>query len=235
MAFRIKAATGACVMLCLSLAHPAQAAGLPSMSYEARHRHLRKGGSGILRITGESISWEEHAKTHARLWKYEDIQQLVLSAETLRIVTYTGQHWRLGDETYVFDKLPPAVAADWYPRFREKLDERFVAALAADVVSPKWQIPAKLLHGRVGSQGTLLMSTGEVVYKSASVGESRTWRIGDIENVSSSDPFDLTVTTRERDFRFQLKESLSESRYNDFWREVNRTKGMRIGASATIP
>lgn len=57
---------------------------------------------------------------------------------------------------------------------------------------------------------------------------SRTWRIQDLENVSSSDPFDLTVTTHEREFRFQLKQALNEARYQELWLRVNRVRGLQI-------
>jgi hypothetical protein len=221
MAFRTETAVGAILILCAAVA--------PGATYEARHKHLRNGAPGTLRIGDNSIAWEERAQNHSREWRYEDIQQLVLSPETLRIVTYNGQRRELGrDEVYLFDKLPPSLAAEWYPKFREKLDRRFVAALADERVVPEWQIPVKLLHGRLGSQGVVLVAKHGVVYKTGTAGESRTWRIHDIENVSSSDAFDLTITTHERDFRFQLKQELSESRYNELWREVNQSNGLEI-------
>ena len=77
------------------------------------------------------------------------------------------------------------------------------------------------------------MFTGDrLVYASPTRDESRTWRVADIE-VSSSDPFDLTVATVERegwtrgphDFRFQLKDPLTETDYQLLWKAVNNTKG----------
>src|SRR5205085_2013298 len=139
--------------------------------------------------------------------------------ERLRIVTYEDQRWEPGhDRVWEFDGLPAALAGDWYPIFSLKLDQRFVAALADERVKPEWQIPVKLVHARGGSQGFLQAGTGRIVYKSDQPGESRTWRIGDIQNVGSSDPFDLTITTRERDFRFQLRQALAASRFDDLWR-----------------
>ncbi|HVW86510.1 MAG TPA: hypothetical protein VHB50_17610 [Bryobacteraceae bacterium] len=215
-------------MLWLALACPVAA---QSREYKVRHQHFRHGGEGILVIDADAISFEEHGKQakHSRQWRYDDIQQLVLSPETLKIVTYEDQRWELGrDRVYVFDRLPPEFARDWYPVFASHLDRRFVAALADEKVKPDWRIPAKLIHGRGGSEGVLLAAASTVVYMSNRPGESRTWRIGDIENVSSSDPFDLTITTRERAFRFQLKQVLSEARFTDLWRRVNRANGLQI-------
>jgi hypothetical protein len=64
-----------------------------------------------------------------------------------------------------------------------------------------------------------------IVFKTAQKDDSRTWRLRDIENISSSGPFDLTITTLEKPYRFQLKQMLSEARYNELWRKLNDTKG----------
>ena len=63
---------------------------------------------------------------------------------------------------------------------------------------------------------------------------SRTWRYGDIDNISSSGPFELTVTTFERDkytlgdrkaFNFQLKERITETAYNAIWIQIQQKNG----------
>jgi hypothetical protein len=100
-----------------------------------------------------------------------------------------------------------------------------VAALADEPAKPQWQIPAKLVHGLGGSQGVVLVGADRVVYESSRHGESRTWRIEDLENVSSSGEFDLTITTHEREFRFQLKHAIGEKRYQELWMRVNRARG----------
>jgi hypothetical protein len=227
MAFRSEAkACAGLIFLCAGFA-----LGAPTETYNVRHKHLRNGGAGVLRIDENAISFEEQGKQakHSRTWKYDDIQELTLGPETLRIVTYEDNRWELGrDRVYLFDRMPARVAADWYPVFRTRLDARFVAALADEQAIPDWQIPAKLVHGRGGSEGVVQVDAGRVVYKSNQPGESRTWRIGDVENVSSSGAFDLTIATQERDFRFQLKQPMSEERYQELWMRVNRARGLRI-------
>ena len=241
MAFRSKAE--ACSRLIAGLLF-VSALSAQSSPYEVRHRHLRHGSTGILRIGDNAISFAEQGGKikHSREWRYEDIQELVLGPDTLRILTYEDQRWKLGrDREFVFDHLPKKLVEQAYSFFGRRLDQRFVAALADDQVKPLWQTPAKLLHGRGGSEGVLLVGLDHIVYQSAKVGESRTWRIGDIENVNSAGPFDLTITTYERatshygerkDFRFQLKQFLQEAQYNDFWRRVNRSKELQILTSA---
>jgi hypothetical protein len=185
----------------------------------------------MLRIDDNSLSFEESGKQakHSRTWKYDDIQELALGTATLRIATYEDNRWELGrDRVYLFDQVPAAAVAEWYPFFRARLDERFVAALALGPVKPEWQIPAKLIHGRVGSQGVLLVGADCVVFRSSRPTDSRTWRVSDLENVSSSDPFDLTIATHEREFRFQLKQALVEARYQELWTRINQARGLHI-------
>jgi hypothetical protein len=76
-----------------------------------------------------------------------------------------------------------------------------------------------------------------MVYRTARKGESRAWRYSDIENVSSSGPFQLTITTYERarshygglkGFNFQLKEPLDRERYDALWRRLNESKGLQF-------
>src|ERR1700674_1740772 len=113
MAFRTEAKTCASLMLCAAFAY----AGSP---YDVRHEHQRHGGPGILRIDDTAISFEERGKQgkHSRTWEYDDIQELTLGPETLRIVTYEDNRWQLGrDRVYVFDRLPAALTAEWYPVF----------------------------------------------------------------------------------------------------------------------
>jgi len=86
----------------------------------------------------------------------------------------------------------------------------------------------------------LQVGTSQIVYKSAKKGETRTWRYEDIDNISSSGPFSLTITTFERakldygsrrQFNFQLKQRLEEARYNDLWGRSNQSKGPQILSS----
>jgi hypothetical protein len=74
----------------------------------------------------------------------------------------------------------------------------------------------------------ILVGRDRVVFRTTTDGQSRTWRIGDIDSVSSSGPFDFTITTYENDFRFELKQVLPEARYEELWRTVNRAKGLQI-------
>ena len=210
MAFRTQAAA-----LALLTALPAVAA--VAAEYRVRHVHLRHGAEGVLRIDAQSISFEESGKhrDHSRRWKLDDIRQLTLGPNVLRIQTYERRN-----RVFVFDQLPPELAKQWYPVFSAQRDQRFVAALADDRIHPDWQIPVR--------GGELMVGAAEAVFRADVPDASRTWRISDIESVSSAGPFDLTLTTREREFRFELKQVLPAARYQEFWRRVNRAQGLEI-------
>ena len=43
--------------------------------------------------------------------------------------------------------------------------------------------------------------------------------------ISTSNPFQLTVTTLEKQFHFQLKQAITESTYNQLWLEIEKKNG----------
>jgi hypothetical protein len=229
MALRIEKTIGSLLILCGS-------AFSQPFTYEVRHRHLHGGAKGTLIISQDSIAFEEISKSgkHSREWNYADIQQLSLSPAELRILTYEDRKWQLGrDLEYVFDRLPEALAQQAYGQFRQSLDQRFIAELADPDWHALWQTPAKHRSGLGGSDGTLRIGDDRIVYQTRAGGESRTWRFTDIDTLSTAGPFDLAITTIEisgwrhagpREFRFQLKQPMSENRYNELWRKIYQRK-----------
>ena len=229
MEFRIEKGIGALLILFgVAFAQP--------LTFEVRHQHLRRGAAGVLRIGEDSIAFEEQSKDgkQSREWKYVEIQQLSLSSAELRILTYEDRKWQLGrDRDYVFDRLPEELANQADPLFQRVLGQRFIAVLAEAGVQAKWQMAVKLRHGLYGSEGILLIGEDRIVYQSKVAAESRTWRFEDIDNIASAGLFDLSITTLERsvwrhagptEFRFQLKEALFETCYNELWRGLYRVR-----------
>jgi hypothetical protein len=200
---------------------------LPMLGAEYRVKH------GTLSIDERGVSYQETGKKHPRhfIWSYQDIQQLELAPARLRVLTYQDNPWKLGsDRSYTFDALAGQDFTASYPLLKDRLDQRFVAELADPAVQPLWSVPVKLRGTITGSQGILTIGRDRIVYTTARQGASRTWRYGDIDNIGTSGPFELTLTTFERaldhygnrrDFNFQLKEPLDERRYNELWRKLH--------------
>lgn len=213
------------------------------LRYEVRHRRWLWDRSGTLAIDERGLSFQETSKNKKKNPKrpcrldlsYQDVQQLSISPKTLTVLTYRDQMWKLGvDKGYQFT-LPKGgetfVAA--YVFLKKHLDERLVAELADDDVKPLWEIPVKRLGTLKGSEGALLVGPERIVYRTERLGQSRTWRLPDIESISSSGRFQLTLTTHERarahyesmkEFHFQLKQPLDDKRFEALWRQVNRSK-----------
>lgn len=169
-------------------------------------------------------------KGHAWTWTYDDIQELRLEPEKIHILTYKGSRLRLGaDLEFEFRGNLPV--NDLYQLWRSRMDQRFVAQLA-EPSAVEFTLPVKLLQRFRGSHGTLAFGADLVVYSSP--GDSRTWRYSDIDNISSSGPFQLTITTFERaradygnrkGFNFELKEPITEARYNQIWFQIEKKNG----------
>jgi hypothetical protein len=207
--------TASCLILAAALASAAQ--------FTVRHKHLNGGCSGAMTVDENGVAFTG-AKKHAWSWKYEDIQQLRLSPESIYILTYKDSKLRLGeDRAYTFTgKIP---AEELYALLADRMDQRFVAAVGQALGLPTFSVPAKQLKPIAGSEGTLSFTAGAIVYSTPAKTESRTWRYSDIENIASSGPFQLTITTLEKPFNFQLKQPITEASYNDLWLQIEKKNG----------
>jgi hypothetical protein len=218
--------------VCLVLVLCASPLLAQELRYQVRHDHMLRDKTGELVIDEKGVAYKEGEGGHGGPWKYEDIQQLSVGGSKLVVVTYKDRAWRLGaDQEYEFTILPGQDLRAAYELLRTRLDRRFVAALADATVGTLWEIPVKLTGTLRGSEGVLKVGPDHIVYETARRDHSRTWRMVDIENVSSTDPHELTIVTYERaklhygsrrGFTFQLKAPLSEERYNLLWRRIQR-------------
>jgi hypothetical protein len=221
------------------------------LTYEVRHQRALKDHKGVLTISEKGVGYRQLVPDGKRVWHsrkplipetvqfdYQDIQQLWVSADKLLLVTYKDRKWLLGiDKEFTFF-LPQGKSFDAaYTLLKDKLDRRFVAAVADSQPGMLWELPVKLLGPIQGSEGVLQVGPERIVYKTDRARHSRTWRYQDIENVSTSDRYQLTLTTYERSrmdygsrkgFNFQLKQPLDEKRFEMLWRRLNRDKGLKF-------
>lgn len=208
--------------------------------------HVKKAGdAGTLMITESGVSFQKKNKDGkapkkplAWHWDYQNIQQLKVAPKTLTVLSYGDNNWKFGaDRQYQFDLVSDGSFENAYQVLKRRLDQRFIAAVADSPAAALWEIPVKRLVGWGGDEGTLQVGDNKVVYKSANPKASRTWRDEDIDNISSSGLFDLTITTFEKakldygsrkQFSFRLKQRLDEARYNELWLRLNQSKGLRV-------
>ena len=252
MAFRIEQRAGA---LLIGLVMAPTIFAQQAYRYEAwrGHRRLLHIGTtrdaGVLEITESGLSFVEAQQhgNHARTWhwSYQDIHQLRMGTTSLDVLTYQANRWKAGAEReYEFDLVSDKTFGDAYLFLKSRLDQRFVATIADGVADVLWEVPVKHLLRFGEDEGMLQVSANEIVYNSPTRNASRTWRYQDIENISTSGPFQLTVTTFERAtlhfgdlkwFNFELKSPLVEARYNGLWLRVNESKGLKLLDSYRVP
>ena len=221
--------------------------GAAELSYEVRHHRLLENHAGVLTIGEKGVGYQQvlsdgkgrkHPKLESVQFDYQDIQELWVSLDKLVLVTYKDRKWLLGvDKEFEFF-LPKGQSFDAaYTMLKDKLDRRFVAAVADSQPGMLWEIPVKLLGTIQGSEGILQVGSDRIVYKTDRPRQSRTWRYQDIENVSTSDRYQLTITTYERakshygstkGFNFQLKQPLEEKRFDALWERLNQDKGLQF-------
>jgi hypothetical protein len=212
--------------LCLIVLMAATA--LQAQEFRVEHKHWRKSCAGTLAFTAAGVSYT--GEDHNWTWTFDDIEQLQLSEQAIRVTTYVDRRLKLGaDQQETFLLEPDQTAASAYETLSTHLGQRLVAALA---IAPKGlEIPAKLIAIVRGTQGSLFLGDDTIAFKSDTPEASRTWRFTDIDNMARTGPYRLTITTFERghnEFQFQLKRPLAEDQYDKLWLRLNQTKGLKI-------
>lgn len=195
----------------------AGAAAAEELRMEARHPHLKGECKGTLVFGEVGLAYE--SPKHRFSWPYDEIQKLDVSPGEVRVLTYRDRRWRLGQDLEL--RFTGSGFAQAYPLLRNRLDRRLTARLADDDVRPVWEAPAKLRSLLGGSHGTLVFGEERIVFRAGK--DSRTWSFSDVESISMSGPYDFTVATHERPYRFQLKRPLAEAAYDDLWKRLHRS------------
>jgi hypothetical protein len=221
--------------LILAWAMAATAAQFPM-----RHRHLHGGCQGTLDVSETGVRFTG-PKGHAWQWKLDQIRQLELAPDRIAVVSYENGKLPGTERSYEF--IGAAPAAELYALLKDRMDQRLVAELAPPPGRAGWSLPVKHV-GRVGSLGSLELTPETIAYRTQAVDGSRTWRYADIAGISSSGPFQLTITTLERapaqyggrrDFNFELQQPIAEDRYNELWLRIEMKNGRIPSQAITTP
>jgi hypothetical protein len=196
-----------------------------AVEFSAAHRHLNGRCNGVLAVTEEGIAFRG-PKGHNWKWPAAEIRQLQVAAGRIGLLDYS--------HSYEFTGQAPA--AEIYAMLQPLMERRMVyeAATPGGVPQTLGSVPVERRLRRGGSGGTLAFGSDSVIFAALRGGESRTWRYADIDTISTSGPYQLTITTFElapwhygdrKEFNFRLKEPITEARYNELWLHIERKNG----------
>jgi hypothetical protein len=211
-------------LILLFCAVPAEA---QNFEYPVKHHHTLKDCRGVLKISPDGVEYKTTRAKDSRKWNFDDIRTFELKSPTeISIVTYEDQKRWLGkDKVFTFTllgkKATPELTAFLLSRVKRPME---LAVLPEDAEKPAYEIPVKHLGTITGDRGVLLIYSGKVVYKSLKPGDSRYWRIQDIQRFSRPDRFRIEIVSYipraggpTEAYNFQLMEDLPQGVYDYLW------------------
>jgi hypothetical protein len=196
-------------------------------SYNVKHHHTLKDCRGTLNITADGVEFKASRAKDSRKWKFEDIHVLeIRSPAEISIVTYQDQKRWLGkDKVFTFTlldkKATPELSAFLLAYVKKPM---VLAVLPRDSEKPVYELQVKHLQTISGTMGVLRIYSNKIVYQSPTVGDSRYWRIEDIQRFSRPERFKIGIVSYvpkaggpTEAYNFQLMEDLPQGLYDYLW------------------
>ncbi len=197
-----------------------------SFEFTVRHHHTLKDCSGTLKISGEGVEYVTAQGKDSRFWKFDEIRTLEVKSPTeISVVTYEDQkRWAGKDKVFEFTLLDKKATPELSSFLLARVKRPMEVAVLPEQVAPRFELHVKHLHTITGTTGVLKIYPDRVVYETASQGDSRYWRLSDIERFSQPDRFRFQVVSYvptaggpTEVYNFQLMEDLPEGLYDYLW------------------
>ncbi len=198
-----------------------------TFEYSVKHHHILRDCHGVLTITPDGVQYNTSDKKDSRKWNWNNIRIFeVKSPAEISIVTYEDQkRWAGKDKVFEFTllnkKADPELSAFLLNHVKRPME---IAVIPPDVEKPVFEIPVKHLRTIAGTQGVLRIFGDRVVYQTEASGDSRYWRISDIQRFSQPDRFRFQIVSYlpeaggpDENYNFQLFEDLPPGLYNYLW------------------
>jgi hypothetical protein len=168
--------------------------------FSVEHQHALRNCQGELIFREDTVEYATPHKGHARLWKYQDIQQLgLISSKEIKILTYEDQKIEFGkDRSFNFKVTAGEITSAFWTYLETKVTKPLVSAVIPKEISSKFRIPVKHLLGWGGTHGILEISDQYIIYKTDAPKDSRIWRYENISSIGSTGPYQLRLTSMER-------------------------------------
>ena len=212
----------------------AQPGQLPQ-TFQVRHQHTVGSCTGTLAFSATEIRFETkdaqrkrdsaqpQEKTHQRVWTYPDVKFFeIISTGELKIHSYEDESaLKLGnDRDYTFKLTQGEITSELYEFLVAKSPRAVVTKVIFASTVVIQDIPVRHRHTFGGCQGILTIAQGKIIFRTQQKGDSRIWRIKDLESFASNDPFHLRLSTAFETFNFDLKLPLQEAGYEYIWKAI---------------
>jgi hypothetical protein len=214
------------ISLMLFVLSGAVASWAQNFEFTVRHQHMLKDCHGTLRISGEGVEYLTAQGKDSRFWKFEEIRTLEVKSPTeIVVVTYEDQkRWIGKDKVFEFTLLDNKATPDLSAFLLSRVKRPMEVAVLPEQGVPKFELPVKHLHTISGTTGVLKVYPDKVVYETARQGDSRYWRLSDIERFSQPDRFRFQIVSYvpmaggpTEVYNFQLMEDLPEGLHDYLW------------------
>ncbi len=202
-------------------------AAAQNFEFSVKHHHTLKDCRGVLKITPDGVEYAAGKAKDSRKWKFENIRTFEVKSPTeISLVTYEDQkRWFGKDKVFEFTlldkKATPELSTFLLNHVKRPLE---IAIIPEDAEQAAFEIPVKHLRTITGSQGVLRIYNDKIVYQTPTKGDSRYWRISDIQRFSQPDRYRLQIVSYlpktggpNEDYNFQLFEDLPPGVYDYLW------------------
>ena len=197
-----------------------------SFEFAVRHDHLLKDCRGTLKISDSGVEYQTPHSKDGRKWKFQEIQTIEVKSPTqISLITYEDQKRYFGkDRAFEFELLSEKVKPELSAFLLAHVTRPMIVAVLPETAKPAFEFPVKHLHAITGATGTLRFYPDRVVFQSAREGDSRLWRLSDIERFSQPDRYRFQIVTHvpkagwpTEIYNFQLMEDLPPAVYDYLW------------------
>jgi len=194
--------------------------------FSVRHRHIFKDCQGTLKITGDGVEYKTAYAQDARKWRFEEIRTLeIKSAARISVISYEDQKRYAGkDRVFEFELVDKKATPELSAFLLSRVKRPTLLAVIPAQENPIYDITVKHLHVFGGVLGVLRIYPDKVIFQSNSTGDSRVWRIQDIESFGHPDRFRFQITSYlpktggpTEVYNFQLMDDLPEGVYDYLW------------------
>ena len=192
-------------------------------SLAVRHEHALGSCPGTLIFSDAGVRYETKEKGRQRSWAYPDVKFFeIVSSKKIEIHSYEDQSvLRLGqDWDFVFEFTEGEIGNNLYQLLVDKSPRAVVTHVLFPGTELVQEMPVRHRHNIGGCQGVLTIAEDKIIYRTEHKGDSRIWRLKDIESFASNDPFHLRISTAFETFNFDLKLPLEEKAHEHIWNAV---------------